>query len=229
MGLPGSQPFILSSTKMKENFSIPKVPTKVSNRSSRFVSDWTLLAYRITWPDLGQVPQSLCTHTYMKEVWGKGAALSERWLCNFHKKGEAQRRSSERGEGFKKLGVERGWPNIGDVKQSLRWGQWRLLCPWLAGKQAAPLSAGSPSCLRRVSLRTVMPPPQLLPHSFPTWHPEPWLAAPHHHALPETCHSHFSWSLQASQAIKSPSGFSKRPCNATARSFLTGLLTAHII
>lgn len=61
------------------------------------------LAYRITWPDLGQVPQSLCTHTYMKEVWGKGAALSERWLCNFHK-GEAQRRCSERGEGFRSWG-----------------------------------------------------------------------------------------------------------------------------
>lgn len=121
------------------------------------------------------------------------------------------------------------WPNTGDVKQSLRWGQWRVHCPWLAGKQAAPLSAGSPSCLRRVSLKTVKPPPQLLPPSFPTWHPEPWLTAPHHHALPKTCHSHFSWNLQASLAIKSPSGFRKWPCNATARSFLTGLLTAHII
>ena len=125
-------------------------------------------------------------------------------ICNFHKKREAERGSSERGEGFKKLGVERGWPNIGDVKQSLRWGQRRPHCPWLAGKQAAPLATGSPSCLRRVSLRTVTPPPQLPPPSFPTWQPEPWLAAPHHHALPETCHSHVSWSLQASQAIKVP-------------------------
>lgn len=214
---------------MKENFSIPKVPTEVSNRSSRFASDWTILVHQVTWPDLGQVPQSLCIHTYMKEAWGEGAALNERWLCNFHRKREAERRSSERGGGFKKLGVERGWPNIGDVRQSLRWGQWRVHCPWLAGKQAAPLSAGSPSCLRRVSLRTVKPPPQLLLPSFPTWHPEPWLTAPHHHALPKTCHSHLSWNLQASLATKSPSGFRKWPCNATPRSFLSGLLTAHII
>lgn len=49
-----------------------------------------------------------------------------------------------------------------------------------------------------------------------------------HHVLPETCCSHFGWGLQASQAIKSPSGFRKQPCNMRARSFLAGLLTTHI-
>lgn len=42
---PGFYP-LTSLTQMKENFSFPESPTKVFNRSSRFGSDWTILAQR---------------------------------------------------------------------------------------------------------------------------------------------------------------------------------------
>ena len=49
----------------------------------------------------------------------------------------------------------------GKCQTKTKGGQWRLQCTWLDRKQAARLSSTSPSCLRRVSVRTVKSHPQL--------------------------------------------------------------------